>query len=650
MDAPNHPDACSPDEPRQIEADALISNEKYADTQGMARTRPTHTTPPAPPRLTEKIALIGMGISVLSLVILVFHNWWGPDFWYHLFLGRGIWTEGTLQPGDNLEIQQPSFINNYWLFQAPLYASYWLGGYWGVHFFFLAIWLGTVAFWMRSSCSKKTPAESLLFLLTFIFLCQLRIEFRPESVTYLMLTAELWFLLQVERDQQISRSGYVGWTLLHYVWANSHGYSMLGIAIVGWRYASSWIGPFSTAERNRFGILLAISVVVSLLPPWGPALWWNFFHMYSFLNSMKGQIEEFIPPSHPVYLRMWCIWWFWGAWFYTSLAIVLALLHPTRAKNFFWIGLSLLASYLSFRHYRNVPFLPLLCGVLWSRTAFSLREIKRWRMWIDMPYAPLAFSALALTMLISIPSGRFYWWKYSEARTGIAPSPKHFPIHFANYIKKYGFKGRLFNEPSDGGYLEFHFPELRLYGDSRFVDVEPVMKYFRATVDIEPFKTLSKDKPFDGVLLWILRNQRLIHALLKDPEWRLAYHDFNRAFFVRVGCEECRHLPNWPGNYAPLNDWTDGDNLARASQWAMFFIDTNRMEDMKNLLRSFDSAPTAPVRMAEIGMRYSLQTQDKELAAIARSLAAKVDWQSGDRPPEWAQLVALTTQIWERAR
>src|SRR5882672_378842 len=88
---------------------------------------------------------------VVLLVVRLCHEWFGPDIWYHLALGERIARTGVMQPADNLILQQPGFVNVYWLFQLLMHGAFELGGIFAISALFVAVWFAAFAFWLRTT-------------------------------------------------------------------------------------------------------------------------------------------------------------------------------------------------------------------------------------------------------------------------------------------------------------------------------------------------------------------------------------------------------------------------------------------------------------------------------------------------------------------
>src|SRR5471032_2500214 len=125
------------------------------------------------------------------LVVRLCHEWFGPDIWYHLALGERIARTGVAQPADNLILQQPGFVNVYWLFQLLVRGVFALGGIVGVSFLFIACWLAAFAGWLRTTGAMRSAPWGWALAFVAVLVCQTRFEERPEVFSFLFLALQI---------------------------------------------------------------------------------------------------------------------------------------------------------------------------------------------------------------------------------------------------------------------------------------------------------------------------------------------------------------------------------------------------------------------------------------------------------------------------
>ena len=427
-------------------------------------------------------------VCVLGLsLVLLWHEWFGPDIWYHLFLGRRIIQTGHVQPTDLLILQQSGFINVYWLFQIASYEVYSLGGLIGLSALMAAVWLVALGVWGMSAGIFRSPWGGAVGLV-----------------------ALLWALWTVK--------------LFWVAWA----------AIVG------------------IGIRLAVRNVRA--------------HLFSLVLAAAG------------------LW-------------------------------------LSASAFRNIPFLvffsgPLLCAVVQEdrvgRTGWRLTLI----LGVGTAFACLILGVWAV-------NGGLYESLASETAFGVRESESSYPVEFSEYLRGISFTGPLFNDSSDGGYLEFRFPALKLYGDSRFTEAAPVREYFAAVRDPASFERLQEKHHFTGVLLPIASGRPVISALWADPRWRIAYADLHRVFFLAQSVEGVPVIEHLPSLYHGEDTGRRRDGLP-ATEWTRLLAHKDDRIDLLESLREFRSSPRIPSYIPEFSLAYAVMHSDREVAAAARALIPKM--------------------------
>jgi hypothetical protein len=302
-------------------------------------------------------------------------------------------------------------------------------------------------------------------------------------------------------------------------------------------------------------LLFLVLLAASLVSPFGLRGWAEVLEFGRVLRRMRFEIQELLPLSM-VPRGVWVVDLYWALWLATFAAATWAAVGifrrrdagggardgtgagPAATGRLFAFLLACFGLYISSVAYRNMPLLvflgaPLAGAWLGSPGRTGGQPARRGAAGGGRAtLAALAVSAAAAALAVSVVTGGFYRRTGSGVRFGIRVSDAAFPVEFADHLRAHPFAGALFDSPEDGGYLEFHFPALRLYGDSRIVDVALSEEYFRALRDPAAFRALQDAQSFDGALLSTAESPDLIRALQKDPAWRLAYVDRHRVLFV----------------------------------------------------------------------------------------------------------------------
>ncbi len=546
-------------------------------------------------------------------VLLLCHQWSSPDIWYHLYLGQRIVETHAAQPSDGLILQQPGFVNLYWLFQLAVRGCYAAGGIPAVDVLFGAAWAVALGCWVRTSGAGRAGALGAGIALAALLLCQTRFEERPEVFSFAFAAVFACWLAGRDFADSPSPSALLGFGLMQAAWANCHGYFALGPALIALRLASFLVRPRGAPERGGrwrgWWLLLGTALAATFATPFGAGSWREFLVQANFLRHMHYSVQELLPPTR-VPGHLWTITLFEACWagLLTAAFHAAATRPRERAFAILLAAAGLVGSAVS---YRNIPLLVLLSGPLVG-SALAGRGRAGSGVWYGAP------AALAAGLAIWVASNGFYRSLGGMPGFGLGPSPFGCPVDFSRYLAASGFHGSIFNNPGDGGYLEFHTPGLRLYADTRFVDAGPVATYFGALRDPEKLRALRARQPFDAVLVKVVESPALVASLLRDHGWRLAYADSYRAFFVDSQLASVAIAPN-PVFYAGA-DLTQPVLGASATAWIAVLSAAGDRPRILSALGQLSRAPRVPPGVLRYALQYGRKTADAQVVAAAAVL------------------------------
>jgi len=605
----------------------------------------------ARPHAGRTLALSAWGAAFLLLVSLVMCAWQGPDIFYHLFLGRQVLATGAFQPSDQLLAQQPHYVNIYWLFQVVCQGLFVAGGMYGVSLLFLALWIATFWLWVRTARLASVPAIGLPLMVVAILISQGRFEPRPEVPSYLFLILQIGWLSTWDLRAPLTWRRYAAFALTEALWTNTHGYFIFGPFLVAARLASALVQREGKPAVATAVKLLAVTCAASIVSPFGPQTWTFAVTLASFLREMRGAVMEFGPPTG-VFLTLWTVKLFWLFW--AICLLICAVLLLRRRGPIFAYLLAAAGLALSATSARNLPLLPLLMAPALaefvglrsdpvrsrprarsvppvaagsrSRTAGPGASPQRSfaRGVTSVVVGGMGLVALALSLWTV--TGGFHRSVRSETRFGIALPHHTYPLRFADGLRQANFGGKLLNSAADGGYLEYFFPDLQPYMDSRYVDTQVVREYFAALTDPQAFHRLDRQQRFDGVLLKVVDSPRLVVALLTSDEWVLAYADLHRAFFVR-GSSDGNPPPAWA---QASHRFYQGDDLGErvngmpAIQWVGILASQPDRALLSEALRQFAQAPRIPSFVILYALQCAHQHGDREIAQLARQMRPRM--------------------------
>ena len=548
-------------------------------------------------------------------VLLSCHEWFAPDIWYHLYLGDRILETHRAQPPDRLLLQQAGFIKFYWLFQLIVRAVFAIGAVPAVSALFAAVWAVALGCWARAAGAGRAGGWGAPFALAAVLLCQTRFEERPEVFSFAFLALQIGWLA-ARRFEDAPTAGFMlGFAAVQAAWSNCHGYFVLGPALVALRLLS-FLGRPRPAPSGKgwaaWWMLLGATLLATILSPFGLGNWREVAVQAGFLRHMHYAIQELLPPTR-VPGHLWTIALFEVCWIGLLAATVHAAITKGREQAFALL-LAAAGRCLSMGSYRNIPLMvffsgPLVGAILIRRTAPDRMAGGSW--------AAASAGVAAAVLAGWVVSGGFYRSLGGLPGFGVRESRYGCPVGFADYLRPAGFSGAIFNDPGDGGYLEFHFPRLRLYADTRFVDVRPVTSYFEALRDPSKLRARRSRQPFDAVLLRVAESPTVVATLLRDPGWRLAYSDLHRAFFVDAAR---------PGAVVRAPALYQGEDLtqpaigASATAWVAILAAAGDGPGILRALGQFSRAPRVPAGILKFALQFGRTAPDPRVTAAAAAL------------------------------
>ena len=443
---------------------------------------------------------------IVLLALLSCHTWFGPDTWYHLAWGRLILQTGTTLPNPPVLMRGEFACNQYWLYQVWLELTYRAGGVRLVSACFVIIWIAIAAAWSAIARVSRSPAPGLIALFAFVACVQLRLEYRPETFSFLFFTAMLWLMTRPPRP----------WTTpaliaIEIAWANVHGYFPLGIALA---VAAALARP----ARRAWVLALALTLA-PLVNPGGWAIVRSLGTMIHILRDLGAELEELTPTTRYA-------WWYWPLpifWaYYAATALLTArALFDRRTRFAGLVGLGALV--LGVRTFRFVP----LTMIMTAPLVATLRRPAR----VPAALTALGVGAAAAAAALVIGGG-FHRWRDSGTTFGFGVETSEYPVRATRALRARGFAGRIFNEPTDGGYLEYELPAATIACDSSYNDAGVARAYFASVRDPAAFDDFDRGAHFDAALISV-QNLALTRALLHRPGWTVAFADLTRVLFVR---------------------------------------------------------------------------------------------------------------------
>ena len=309
------------------------------------------------------------------LALLLCHEWFGPDIWYHLYLGGRIAQTLTAQPPDRLLLQQPDFINFYWLFQLIVRGAYTLGGLYPVSLLFLVLWGAIAAAWLRTTGTLRAGGIGPWLALVAVLVCQVRFEQRPEIASYLFLALQICWLSRWKMERAPSRGSLLRFAGVEALWANMHGYFVFGPLIVALRLAVAYFNGEAGPGRRGLWQLLGLTLLATIAPPFGLRNWQEVAVLWHFFGTMHHQIQEFLPPFEWPQTDLWSIRLFWAYWL-VLLGAGAWVARVAGRREAFALLLAAIGLGFSAQAVRNIPLAVLFGAPLVGVVLARLRPVR----------------------------------------------------------------------------------------------------------------------------------------------------------------------------------------------------------------------------------------------------------------------------------
>jgi len=399
------------------------------------------------------------------------------DIFWALRSGQWIlskWQVPRTDPFSHTFLGRP-WIDFTWGFQVIANLFYTRLGKWtGLYILQLLLSFtafGVLFFNLRSLEKRRLWIGALLMVLVLAGASP-RLIIRPHLFGFLFISLYLLILNMNDR-----RGGFF-WPLLlifplQVLWVNIHSSSVLGVFIV-WSYASGEIieafikegfRAFKEVISSNKGlfILAVILPFLTLINPYGLKLAiFPFIHQGGANADALRHIGEWLGlPLKEFFLYLYpspLNYFAFKVLFYIGLLSFFLNRRSLKARD---LMLFAGAAYMGISHARWVGQFGFFAAPI---IAFNITSYMKAR---GDDVLPLRWGALGLALFMSISLG--LGLKGSEFRQnfGLGESLGKYPVGSVKFMKDKALTGRLYNAYVFGGYIIFHYPELKVFIDGR---------------------------------------------------------------------------------------------------------------------------------------------------------------------------------------
>jgi hypothetical protein len=481
------------------------------------------------------------------------------EFWWHLAFGRWIWEHRALPSADPFDCTSAIFgssgqvrylLTQYWLAQVLLYGSYLSAGMKGV--FLLRAAAFTALFCLLYRLLRRTgaglPLSVLLVALAYQAIVRefSYIENRPQMWSSLFFVALLLLLENLREGKRWAQFALPPFMLL---WANLHAGYILGMIVIVIAAAAAQLARHVARKRILVSAAAAIALTgcnpagyeaLLYFPLWRFSTPLGIFEEHSLFKYIRATA---LPGTRP--------------WLTAIMLLPLLTLLPRRGtllrERWDPLLIWLLTLVMGVKAQRYLVFLiPAACWVTALNIAAVRERLAPAGPWPPSRWLPAqAREALAAVAIVSLAAS----YARDAARfSALRPSASfHVPAEgVADYLKRSGIGGNIFNEYTLGGYLAWRLhPEMKIfiYGRMAYPELlalyDDVVKYPRKTVTLTATGGISYfyQKVFDensiNAVVIPAGDSRsgdavaLAWMLAQDDTWVLGYAQPTMLVFLR---------------------------------------------------------------------------------------------------------------------
>ncbi len=450
---------------------------------------------------------------VLALVVFVVGEtrYSELDLWWHLALGKAIWTSHALPRLDTFShtfAGKPQYVGE-WLADLVLFLGMRAGGFLALNALKITLVLaslGCVWLTIRERLrGRAAPVFTILLtLLLVLFAVRFRLFLRPYLFTMLLCAV---FLYVLERQRRRAGDRWVlALPLLMLLWAQLSVGAVFGVAIVALAAAAQLL------ERRGFSlsVVLAATAAASLIGPEGTRLYTLALGLAG--DPFRALVLEYQP------IRPGLLWGAdWVEWIPFQLLVLGAGAHLVLRRGWrdpFPVGLLGFFLFQAVRQVRLIEVFAIVAAPYAGETAVWIAERGGRRRLV----AALMACVLVAAYLCA-PGYTF----------GAGVQPGVFPEGAVRFLEANHVRGTMLNSYGFGGYLIWRAPGRPVFIDSRYrrlYSAEFLSEYLAMATSTASWDRVHARYGVDYAL-FPYRPERPDFPLpiATDPAWAIVYWD-----------------------------------------------------------------------------------------------------------------------------
>ncbi len=534
-------------------------------------------------RRADIVALVLLFLITIPLLTKIFTS----DFGTHLALGRQIVQ--TRELTDREFLNYPSLgignPNMEWGFEAILYLVYAAGGTYGVSFFVWAVIFAVCYFLHRATVLRgANPILAVVAIFAFSGFLRIRIQPRPEILTYLFIAFSIFLLTEYYFGRR-KRLIYL-FVPMFLVWANIHPTYLIGFVLcgaffvdalaralwnreLGWDRVKSWAVPpvvvvvlgivVCGANPHGYQAILAPLKVISRGASGGGG---SILMSISELTPVKGTGMFVYYKATVIFAAVSLVLGAMGRRVYLLDLFLFAITFKgswdsARAVSMMGLflapGVSLhLTGFFAYLSDRAAAALPRAAarrngdsapagpgkkhrkgerkeGKPAAAPAPAVRTRPGWArtaVLVLVVVAPVAFGATNLV------------FSFSQLQYGVGMTEHKFSFEAARFLRKYPISGNMFNFFDIGGFLDWQlYPQALTFIDGRTYNQKVFYDHQVVTGGMPGWEEVVRKYGINYVVIKSMDSSGMIlpivQVLANDPGWSLVFADGLFLIFVR---------------------------------------------------------------------------------------------------------------------
>ena len=426
-----------------------------------------------------KLSLPKIGVGVLLIFLLA---------WYSLFLFQKIDLTRIdlgrhLKNGEiffNSQLRKPllktnfysythtdfPFINHHWGSGAIFFVVEKIGGFAGLHLFYII--LSLITFLIFFGLAQREGGFAFAFLLSLLLLPLIaeRREVRPEAFSYFFAALFFWLLWQYRQGRLKQKHLYV-LPIIELIWVNTHILFFLGPLMVGFLLLEKLLVLGQRKEKKdlikKLAVIFALTSLATLFNPFGLSA--VFYPLRIFKNYgyriIENQSVWFLEKLGFLYNPNFVL--FKIALSLVVLSFVLLIVKNRQGLSLFLLCLAIFLGVAACWAIKNFTIFALFALPIISyqtKKAFG-QTIKP-----KTTEETLGFAFLALLIFVIALAAFSLRLSLQTNKFGLGLVPQNNIA--AEFFKQNNIAGPIFNNFDIGSYLVYHlYPKERVFVDNR---------------------------------------------------------------------------------------------------------------------------------------------------------------------------------------